>query len=62
MSARTYAHSLDPLSGMDERSVSRSAVSRRFVALSQQESPLSEFEIDRDFANGEAPQRYERAK
>ncbi len=37
VSTRKYARSLDPLSTTEERSVSKSAVSSRFVALSQQQ-------------------------
>ena len=37
VSARKYARSLEPLSEVESRSTSKSAVSRRFVALSQQQ-------------------------
>ncbi len=37
VSTRKYARSLEPLAEAEERSVSKSAVSRRFVALSQQQ-------------------------
>ena len=51
VSTRKYARSLDPLSETEERSVSKSAVSRRFVALSQQQmttwltKPLDDLDI-----------------
>ena len=51
VSTRKYARSLDPLSETEPRSVSKSAVSRRFVALSQQQMtawltrPLSDLDL-----------------
>lgn len=51
VSTRKYARSLEPLSEVESRSTSRSAVSRRFVALSRQQmtawltQPLDEVDV-----------------
>jgi transposase-like protein len=51
VSTRKYSRSLEPLSVAEERSVSKSAVSRRFVALSQQQmtawlsKPLDDLDV-----------------
>ena len=51
VSTRKYSRSLEPLAAVDERSTSKSAVSRRFVALSQKQmtawlsAPLSALDL-----------------
>jgi transposase-like protein len=51
VSTRKYGRSLEPLAAVDERSTSKSAVSRRFVALSQKQmtawlsAPLSALDL-----------------